>query len=156
MVDSDGDYLHPHNPLQTIAHALRLGDLQPLFTTITQVSALPKERDPNNDTPAPDPLAPALLPGQRLLHGPSLDQWLEQDLHPEPVVLRPFNGMQHTLGRYKREREELEQEEAPCKKRTHKQYKWEIHRQEGNNPAPVISKRQLYPWAILQTPHRYL
>ena len=26
-VDSDEDYLHPHNPLQTIAHALRLGDL---------------------------------------------------------------------------------------------------------------------------------
>ena len=25
--DSDGDYLHSHNPLQTIAHVLRLGDL---------------------------------------------------------------------------------------------------------------------------------
>ena len=63
-VDSDRDYLHPHSPLQTITHALRLGDLQPSFTSITQVSALPKERDPNNDTPAPDPPLPALLPGQ--------------------------------------------------------------------------------------------
>ena len=58
-VDSDGDYLHPHNPFQTIVHALRSGDLQPSFTPITQVSALSKERDPNNNTPAPDP--PALI-----------------------------------------------------------------------------------------------
>ena len=50
-----------------------------------------------------------------------------QDLYPELVVLRPFDGMQHTLGRYKRQREELEQEEAPKKKRTHKQYKHKIH-----------------------------
>ena len=113
MVDSDRDYLHPHSPLQTIAHALRLGNLQPSFMPITQVSALPKERDPNDDTSTPDPPLPTLLPSQRLLHGPSLDQWLEQDLHLEPVVLRPFDGMQRTLGRYKREREELEQEEAP-------------------------------------------
>ena len=63
-VDSDGDYLHPHNPLQTIAHALRLGDLQPSIIPNTQVSALPEERDPNNDTLTPDPPAPALLPGQ--------------------------------------------------------------------------------------------
>ena len=112
-VDSDGDYLHPHSPLQTIAYALRSGDLQPSFTPITQVSALPEERDLNDDTPAPDPLSPALLPGQQLLHGPSLDRWLEQDLHPEPVVLRLFDGTQRTLGRYKRERKEPEQEEAP-------------------------------------------
>ena len=64
ITDSDRDYLHPHNPLQTIAHGLRSGDLQPSFTPITQVSALPEERDPNNDTPTPDPLAPTLLPGQ--------------------------------------------------------------------------------------------
>ena len=63
-VDSDGDYLHLHSPLQTIAHALRSGDLQPSFTPITQVSALPEERDLNNNTPAPDPLLPALLPSQ--------------------------------------------------------------------------------------------
>ena len=63
-IDSDGDYLHPHTPFQTIMHALRSGNLQPSFTPITQVSALPKERDPNDDTPAPDPLAPALLPSQ--------------------------------------------------------------------------------------------
>ena len=113
MVDSDRDYLHPHSPLQTITHALRLGNLQPLFTPITQVSALPEERDLNDDTPASDPLSPTLLPSQQLLRGPSLDWWLEQDLHLELVVLRLFDGMQHTLGRYKREREEPEQEEAP-------------------------------------------
>ena len=139
-VDSDGDYLHPHSPLQTITHALRLGDLQPLFPPITQVSALPEERDPNDNIPTPDPPLPALLPGQRLLHAPSLDWWLEQDLHPEPVVLKPFDSMQHTLGRYKREREEPEQEEAPHKKRTHKQYKCEICQWEDDNPAPIISK----------------
>ena len=152
--DSDRDYLHPHNPLQTIAHALRSGDLQPSFTPITQVSALPEERDPNNDTPAPDPLAPALLPSQQLLHGPSLDWWLEQDSHPEPVVLRPFDGMQHMLGRFKREREEPEQEEAPKKKRTHKQYKHEIRQWENDNPAPVISKCQLRPQTSLKPLHR--
>ena len=112
-VDLDRDYLHPHSPLQIIAHALRLGNLQPLFMPITQVLALSKERDLNNDTPAPDPLLSALLPSQRLLRGPSLDWWLEQDLHPEPVVLRLFNGTQYILGRFKREREEPEQEEAP-------------------------------------------
>ena len=124
--DSDGDYLHPHSPLQTIAHALRSGDLRPSFTPITQVLALPKERDPNDDTPTPDLTAPTLLPGQQLLHGPSLDWWLKQDPHPEPVVLRPFNSMQRILGRFKREREELEQEEAPQKKRTCKQYRCKI------------------------------
>ena len=62
--DSDGDYLHPHSPSQTITHTLRLGDLQPSFTPITQVSALPEERDPNNNIPAPDPPLPALLPSQ--------------------------------------------------------------------------------------------
>ena len=62
--DSDGDFLHPHSTSQTITHALRSGDLQPLFTPITQVSALPKERDPNNNTPTPDPLAPTLLLSQ--------------------------------------------------------------------------------------------
>ena len=140
MVDSDGDYLHPHNPLQTITHALRSGDLQPSFTPITQVSALPKERDLNDDTPAPDPPAPTLLPSQQLLHGPSLDRWLEQDLHLELVVLWLFDGTQHILGRFKREREELEQEEAPHRKRTRKQYKHKICRWEGDNPTPVISK----------------
>ena len=49
-VDSDGDYLHPHNPVQTIAYALRSGNLQPSITPITQVSALSKERDLNDDT----------------------------------------------------------------------------------------------------------
>ena len=156
MVDSDRDYLHPHSPLQSIAHTLRLGNLQPSFMPITQVSALPKERDPNDDTPAPDPPLPALLPGQRLLCGPSLDRWLEQDLHPEPVVLRLFDGMQCILGRFKREREELEQEEAPWKKRTCKQYKCKIRRQEDNSPTPIISKRRLRPRASLQKPCRYL
>ena len=154
--DSDRDYLHPHSPLQTIAHTLRSGNLQPSFTPITQVLALPEERDPNNDTSAPDPLLPTLLPGQRLLCGPSLDRWLEQDLHPEPVVLRPFDGTQHTLGRYKREREEPEQEEAPHKKRTRKQYKREIRQWEDNSPTPVISKRQLRPPASLKIPCKYL
>ena len=63
-IDSDGDYFHPHTPFQTIMHALRSGNLQPSFTSITQVSALPEERDLNDDTPTPDPLAPALLPSQ--------------------------------------------------------------------------------------------
>ena len=101
--DSDGDYLHPYSPLQTITHALKLGDLQPSFTPITQISALSEERDPNNNTPTPDPPAPALLSSQRLCRGPSLDWWLEQDLHPEPVVLRPFDSMQCILGSFKRE-----------------------------------------------------
>ena len=64
IADLDGDYLHPHSPSQTIAHTLRLGNLQPSFTPITQVSALPEERDLNDDTPTPDPLAPVLLPSQ--------------------------------------------------------------------------------------------
>ena len=63
-VDSDGDYLHPHSPSQTITHTLRLGDQQPSFMPITQISALPEERDPNNDTPTPDPPAQDLLPSQ--------------------------------------------------------------------------------------------
>ena len=54
-VDSNGNYLFPHSPSQTVAHTLQLGDLQPSFTPITQISALSEERDPNNDTPAPDP-----------------------------------------------------------------------------------------------------
>ena len=155
-VDSDRDHLHPHSLSQTITHALRLGNLQPSFTSISQVSALPEERDLNDDIPTPDLPAPALLPSQWLLHGPSLDWWLEQDLHPEPVVLRPFNGMQHTLGRYKRQREEPEQEEAPCKKRICKQYKRKIHWWEDDNYAPVISKQWLRPQASLQKLHRYL
>ena len=99
-IDSDRDYLFPHSPSQTVAHTLRLGDLQPSFTPITQVSALPKERDPNNNTPTPDPPAPELLPGQRLLHGASLERWLEADPHPDPVILRPFDSMEHILGKY--------------------------------------------------------
>ena len=63
-IDSNGDYLFPHSPSQTVAHTLRLGDLQPSFTPITQVSTLPEEKDPNNDTPTPDPPAPELLPSQ--------------------------------------------------------------------------------------------
>ena len=153
-VDSDGDYLFPHSPSQTVAHILQLGDLQPSFTPITQISALPKERDPNDDTPASDPPAPELLPGQQLLHGASLERWLEADLHPDPVVPRPFDGTGYILGKYKRQREEPEQKEAPCKKRTHKQYKCKICQWEDNNPTPVISKHQLRPWASLKTPCR--
>ena len=63
-IDSDGDHLFPHSPTQTVAHALRLGNLEPLLTPVTQILAIPKERDPNDDTPAPDPPAPELLPGQ--------------------------------------------------------------------------------------------
>ena len=107
-VDSDGDFLHLHSPFQIIAHALRLDNPQPSFTPITQVLALPEERDPNDNTPAPDSPTLNLLPSQQLLHGPSLDRWLEVDLHPELVILRLFNGMQCTLGRYKRQREGLE------------------------------------------------
>ena len=44
-VDSDGDHLFPHSPTQTITHALRLGNLQPLIIPITQLSALLEERD---------------------------------------------------------------------------------------------------------------
>ena len=51
-----------------------------------------------------------------------------------------FSNTEHTLGKYKRQREEPEQEEAPRKKRTCKQYKHEIRRQEDDSPAPVISK----------------
>ena len=140
-VDSDRDYLFPHSPSQTVPHTLRLGDLQPSFTPITQISALSEERDPNDDTPAPNPPAPELLSSQRLLHGASLERWLEADLHPEPVVLRPFGSMKRILGRYKRQREDPEQEEAPKQKRTHKQYKHKICQWEDNNPTPVISKR---------------
>ena len=125
-VDSDGDHLFPYSPTQTVAHTLRLGNLEPLLTPVTQISAISEERDPNDDTPAPDPPAPELLPGQWLLHGEGLERWLEADLHPGPVVLRPFDGTGHILGKYKRQREEPEQEEAPRKKRTRKQYKHEI------------------------------
>ena len=55
-VDSDRDHLFPHSPTQRVAHALRLGNLEPLLTPVTQVSALLKERDSNNDTSTPDPL----------------------------------------------------------------------------------------------------
>ena len=104
-VDSDRDYLFPHSPSQTVTHTLRLGDLQPLFTPITQVSALPEERDPNNDTPAPDLPAPELLPSQQLLCGASLERWLEANPHLDPVILRPFDSMEHILGKYKRQRD---------------------------------------------------
>ena len=139
-VDSDGDHLFPHSPTQTVSRALRLGNLEPLLIPITQILVIPEGRDPNDDTPAPDPLAPELLPGQRLLSGESLERWLKADPHPDPVVLRPFDSMGHILGKYKRQREELEQKKVPRKKRTHKQYKHEIHKQEDDNPAPIISK----------------
>ena len=126
-IDSDSDFLHPYSPSQTITQTLRLGDIQPSFIPTTQVSALLEVRDSNNDTPAPDSLAQDLLPGQQLLYGASLERWLEADLHPEPVVLRPFNSTQCIFGRYKRQREELEQEKALREKRTHKQYKHKIH-----------------------------
>ena len=148
-VDSDRDHLFPHSPTQIVTHALRLGNLEPLLTPVTQISAIPEERDPNDNTPTPDPPAPELLPGQRLLREESLERWLEADLHPDPVVLRPFDGMGCILGKHKRQREEPEQEEAPCKKRTHKQYKHKICQREDDNPTPVISKRQLHPWASL-------
>ena len=151
-VDSDRDHLFPHSLTQTITHTLRLGNLEPLLTPVTQISAISKERDPNNDTPTPDPPAPELLPSQQLLRGESLERWLEVDLHPEPVVLRPFNGTGCTLEKYKRQREELEQEEAPQRKRTRKQYKCEIHRREDDNPTPVISKKKLCPQTSIRNP----
>ena len=140
-VDSDRDHLFPHSPTQTVTHALRLGNLEPLLTPVTQISAIPEERDPNDNTPAPDPPAPELLPNQQLLCGKSLERWLEADLHLNLVVLRPFNSTRCILGKYKRQREEPEQEEAPRRKRTRKQYKHEICQWEDDNPAPVISKR---------------
>ena len=139
-IDSDGDHLFPHSPTQTVAHTLRLGNLEPLLPPITQILAILEERDPNDNTPAPDPLAPELLPSQQHLHGKSLERLLEADLHPDLVILRPFNGTGRILGKYKRQREELEQEEAPRKKRTHKQYKHEVCQWEDDNPTPVISK----------------
>ena len=144
-IDSDRDHLFPHSLTQTVTHALRLGNLEPLLISITQILAIPKEGDPNNDTPTPDPPASELLPSQQLLHGESLERWLEADPHPNPVVLRPFNSTGHILGRYKRQREEPEQEEAPRKKRTHKQYKCKIRQWEDNNPASIISKHPLCP-----------
>ena len=108
-VDSNRDFLHPHSPSQTVAHALRLDNLQPSFTPITQGSALSKERDPNDDIPALDLPVQELLPGQQLLCGQSLERWLEVDPHPEPVILSPFNSTGYILGRYKRQREELKQ-----------------------------------------------
>ena len=153
-VDSDRDHLFPHSLTQTVTHALILGNLQPLLTPVTQVSALPKEKDPNDDTPTPDPPVVDLLPSQQLLWGASLERWLEVNLHPEPVVLRPFDGRGRILENYKRKREELEQEEAPKKKRTCKQYKCEICQQEDNNPAPVISKKKLCPWVSIKSSHK--
>ena len=114
-IDSDGDYLFPHSPSQTITHILQLGNLQPSFTPITQISALFKERDPNNNTPTLDPLIQELLPGQQLLHGQSLKRWLEADPHPEPVVLRLFNDKEHILRKFKRQREKPEQVKQPNK-----------------------------------------
>ena len=96
-VDSDGDYLHPHSLSQTITHTLQLGDQQPSFTPITQVLALPEERDPNNDTPTPGPPAPTLLPSQQLLHQPSLDQWLEQGVFWENTKGRERNQSRRKL-----------------------------------------------------------
>ena len=129
---TDRDYLHPHSPSQTIAHNLWLGNQQPLFTPITQISALLKERDFNNDILTPDPLLQEPLSGQWLLHGKSLERWLKADLHPKLVVLRPYDGMQHIFRRFKRQREESEQEKAPRKKRTSKQYKYKTWRQEDD------------------------
>ena len=63
-IDLDRDHLFLHSPIQTVAHTLRLDNLEPLLTPITQISAIPKERDPNDDTPTPGLLAPELLPGQ--------------------------------------------------------------------------------------------
>ena len=63
-VDSDRDHLFPHSLTQTVTHTLRLGNLKPLLTPVTQISAIPEERDPNNDTPTRDPPAPELLPSQ--------------------------------------------------------------------------------------------
>ena len=104
-VDSDRDHNFPHSLTQTVTHALRLGNLEPLLTPVTQILTISKERDPNNDTPAPDPPAPELLPSQQLLHGESLERWLEADLHPDLVVLRPFDSTGHILEKYKRQRE---------------------------------------------------
>ena len=73
-VDSDRDYLFPHSPSQTVTHTLQLGNLQPSFTPIIQVSALPEERDLNNNIPAPDPPVQDLLSSQQLLCGPSLER----------------------------------------------------------------------------------
>ena len=82
-----------------------------------------------------------------------IEVFQEQDLHLKPVVLQliPTDGMQSILGKYKRYIEELEQEEAPKKKRTCKQYKCEIHKQEDDNPAPIISKKQLCPCVSLKS-----
>ena len=54
-IDLDGDFLHPYSLSQTITHTIRLADQQPSFTPISQILALLEERDPNNDTPTPDP-----------------------------------------------------------------------------------------------------
>ena len=40
-IDSDRDHLFPHSPTQTITHTLRLGNLKPLLTPVTQISAIP-------------------------------------------------------------------------------------------------------------------
>ena len=49
-VDSDRDYLFPHSPSQTIAHTLRLGDLQPSFT-IRIASSDQVQRQQQRDEP---------------------------------------------------------------------------------------------------------
>ena len=75
-VDSNRDHLFPHNPTQTATHTLRLGDLQPSFTSITQVLALLEERDPNDNTSAPDP------PVQDFITQPVTPPWAQ----PRQVV----------------------------------------------------------------------
>ena len=91
IVDSDRDYLHSHSPSQTVTHTLQLGDLQPLFTPITQISALFKERDPNDDTPTPSPPLQELIPSQQLLYGESLDRWCYRHyIFITSLMLTPF------------------------------------------------------------------
>ena len=91
IVDSDRDYLHSHSPSQTATHTLQLGDLQPLFTPITQISALSKERDPNDDTPTPSPPLQELIPSQQLLCGESLDRWCYRHyIFITSLMLTPF------------------------------------------------------------------
>ena len=130
-VDSDGDYLHLHSPFQTIAHTLWLGNLQPSFTPITQVSALLEER-PQGQHPHTWPTSTRLITRPVTPPGSRPTKMVESGLHLDPVVLRLFDGMACILERFKRQGEEPEQEEAPRKKRTHKRYKCEICRQEDD------------------------
>ena len=62
-VDSDGDHLFPHSLTQTITHALRLGNLQPLIIPITQLSALLEERDLVTRGPGRDKCRPSKVKG---------------------------------------------------------------------------------------------